>query len=230
MAQYGTLKNYNFISTDQDGADDVRGASVYGADGKKLGKIDDVIFDHTSSNIHYVVVDAGGWLSSKKFIVPPQQLYPSQKHEHDFDLNLTKDQIQNLPAYDEAAVDSDESWRDYEGRYQESWVSGAVQHREGSDHNITPTPSEMPAQPGSIGSTLSSEQNASLSADRVIPAGTDGVTINNTAVGIGGRWSNFEERLRQRRHEIVAGSGGVGGGSVSGTASERERDEFRKAS
>jgi hypothetical protein len=37
---------------------------------EKLGNIEDVIFDHTSGNIHYAVVDTGGWLSSKKFLVP----------------------------------------------------------------------------------------------------------------------------------------------------------------
>ena len=37
-----------------------------------------------------------------------------------------------------------------------------------------------------------------------MPAGTDSVVIDNTAVGIGGRWDRFQSRLRERRKEAVA--------------------------
>ena len=57
MSHYSTLHSSDFLSgTDND----IRGAHVYGRDDKKLGKIDDVVFDHTSGNITYVVVDTGG--------------------------------------------------------------------------------------------------------------------------------------------------------------------------
>jgi uncharacterized protein YrrD len=45
----------------------VRGSHLYGLNDDKLGKIEDVIFDHSSGDIHYVVVDTGGWLHPKKF-------------------------------------------------------------------------------------------------------------------------------------------------------------------
>ena len=73
MAHYGTLRDYHFV--DNESADDIRGGSkVYGLNNEKLGKIDDVIFDHSTGQIRYVVVDTGGWLSSKKFIVPSHRL------------------------------------------------------------------------------------------------------------------------------------------------------------
>jgi hypothetical protein len=230
MAHFGTLRDYSLLDSQTENAFDIRGASIYGAGGKKLGKIDDVIFDHATGNIHYVVVDTGGWLSSKKFIVPPQQLRDSSQHKNDFEGNLTKEQIQQFPPYDDSDVDSEAKWRDYESRYQESWVGGAVQHREGSDHNVTPTADEMPPEPGSIGSQLSREENATLTADRIVPARMDEVVINNSAVGIGGRWSNFEDRLRQRRRDITSQCENCRVDSPSGgTASQRERDELRKA-
>lgn len=71
MAHYGTLRDYRFQDTDKI-RDDIRGSKVYGINDEKLGKIDDVIFDHTMGTIRYAVVDTGGWLSSKKFIVPPR--------------------------------------------------------------------------------------------------------------------------------------------------------------
>jgi uncharacterized protein YrrD len=50
--------------------DDIRGAAVYGLGDEKLGKIDDVIFDSDNGQIRYVVVHTGGWLSSRRFLVP----------------------------------------------------------------------------------------------------------------------------------------------------------------
>jgi sporulation protein YlmC with PRC-barrel domain len=38
-------------------AEDIRGAKVYGRNDEKPGKIDDVIFDHETGAIQYVVVD-----------------------------------------------------------------------------------------------------------------------------------------------------------------------------
>jgi sporulation protein YlmC with PRC-barrel domain len=230
MAHYGTLRDTGLLDSQTENADDIRGATVYGSGDTKLGKIDDVIFDHATGNIHYVVIDTGGWLSSKKFIVPPQQLRASAAHKNDFEISLSKDQIERFPPYDDSTVESEGKWRDYESRYQDSWVGGAIQHRDGSDHNVTPTAAEMPPEPGSIGSQISPEENASLTAERIIPAGADEVVINNSAVGIGSRWSTFEDRLRQRRREITSECETCRAESPSGTASDRERDELRKAS
>jgi sporulation protein YlmC with PRC-barrel domain len=203
MAHFGTLRDYRFSNGDI-AANDIRGANLYGRNDSKLGKIDDVIFDHSSGAIRYVVVDTGGWLSTKKFIIPPQQLRPSTKHENDFAVNLDKKEIESFPPYNESAIASDENWKDYESRYQESWVSGAVQHRDGSDHNVTPTATEMPAQSGSIGSQISPEENRSLTNDRIVPAGEDEVKISNSGAGLGPRWSTFEDKLRQHRKDVTS--------------------------
>ena len=76
MAKYSTLGTYSF--TDQgDAAHDIRGSHVYGRDHEKLGKIDDVIFDEGTGSIAYTVIETGGWLSSKKFVVPAQAIRPA---------------------------------------------------------------------------------------------------------------------------------------------------------
>lgn len=200
MAHYGTLRDYRFADLDTD--EDIRGAHVYGRDDEKLGKIDDVIFDHTTGNIRYVVIDTGGWLSSKKFIVPAERLTGSAKHEDDFQINANKQQIEAFPPYNEDDVRNEDRWKDYEKRYKAAWHDGPVQHRKGSDHDITPTPDEMPEEPGSIGSQLSIEEQRELSS-RIIPAADNEVTIQNSAVGIGSRWLTFEDRLRQHRRDIT---------------------------
>jgi len=119
MAHYGTLRDYRF--SDAETADDVRGSRVYGRDDEKLGKIDDVIFDHTSGNIQYVVIDTGGWLSSKKFIVPPQGLHASAKHKDDFQMGASKKQVEAFPPYHEDDVSDEDRWKDYKKRYQAAW-------------------------------------------------------------------------------------------------------------
>lgn len=225
MPHYGMLRDYRF--DDAGTAEDIRGSKIYGLDDDKLGKIDDVIFDHSTGSIQYLVVDTGGWLSSKKFLVPPDRLRPSAKHENDFEMNATKDQIQQFPPFNESDVKSDDNWKDYEKRYKAAWHDGPIQHRKGSDHDITPTPDEMPEQPGSIGSQLSREEQENLSA-RIIPAGANDVTIQNSAVGLGSRWLTFEDRLRQRRRDITEGCDTCTVGPVSDRGAESVADE-RKA-
>lgn len=147
MAHFGMLRDYRFSND----VDDIRGSSLYGIDDEKLGKIDDVIFDHTSGTIRYAVVDSGGWLSSKKFLVPAGRIRADAKHEDDFHVDMTKKQIEALPRYDEDSVkhdrnDDEREWTDYDERYRKSLeTTGDVMHREGSTHAITPDPSELPA-------------------------------------------------------------------------------------
>lgn len=200
MSHCGLLRDYRF--EDLNTEDDIRGAAVYGRNDEKLGKIDDVIFDHSTGSIKYVVVDAGGWFSTKKFLVAPSQLRSSSEHDGDFAVNMDKHQIENFPAYNESDLGSDEKWKNYEKKFDQAWHAGPVQHREGSDRDITPTPAEMPAQSGSIGSQLTPSERAEVNS-RIIPAGSNEVNIDSSAMGIGSRWSNFEDRLRQRRKEIT---------------------------
>ena len=92
MPHYGTLRETRFEDTDE-----IRGAEVYGVNDEKLGKIDDVIFDHSTGDIRYIVVDTGGWLSSKKFLVPAGRISPYGNHDDKFYAELDKERIQMLP-------------------------------------------------------------------------------------------------------------------------------------
>lgn len=225
MPHYGLLRDYRF--DDLGTEDDIRGANVYGRDDDKLGKIDDVVFDHSSGEIRYVVIDTGGWFSHKKFLVPTHRLHSSSEHDGDFAVNLDKAQIEALPRYQESDIESEDKWENYEKRYDEAWHAGPVQHRKGSDHDVTPTPEEMPAEPGSIGSQLSPSERAEISS-RIIPAGSDEVTISSSAVGIGSRWLTFEQRLRQRRRDITRACTTCTVGPASDRGAESAAEE-RKA-
>ncbi len=242
MAHYGTLKDVRFANA----AEDIRGAHLYGLNDEKLGKIDDVIFDHSTGNIRYVVVDTGGWLSSKKFLVPAEGLRASTKHENDFEANLDKRQIEGFPPYNEPDLESEGKWAGYEGRYRSKWVADPVLHRAETDRNITPTAqqtsgnlaSERAAgqahgqtsfnRPVSTGPSRADLDSAASTSDRAIPPGTDSVVISNSAVGIGGRWDTFQSRLRERRKEAVTGCSTCSGETAVKRGSESV-DTLRKA-
>jgi PRC-barrel domain len=243
MAHYGTLKDARVT----DAADDIRGSHLYGLNDEKLGKIDDVIFDHVTGNIRYVVVETGGWLSTKKFLVPAEGLRASAKHENDFEANLDKRQVESFPPYNESDLESESQWAGYEGRYRSKWVADPVMHRSESDRNITPTTQQISGNPvseqgaaqahgwttgskpaASTAATRADLASASSITDRAVPAGTDSVVISNSAVGIGGRWDTFQSRLRERRKEAVSGCNTCSGESAVKRGSESV-DTLRKA-
>jgi sporulation protein YlmC with PRC-barrel domain len=199
MARYGTIGDYRFSDT-QEAALDIRGAKVYGPGDHKLGEIDDVIFDEATGGIVYVVVDTGGWLSSNKFIVPPQEIRPSLQHEDDFLVDLTKEQIESFPPYDGKALTSEEKWADYERRYRAKWVERPVLHREATDRNVTPTTKQQ-VQAGS--GTIPAEE---VDADTEVMALHRDAKMDVSPSGPSLRWSAFEDTLRQRRDEVLRSS------------------------
>jgi hypothetical protein len=247
MAHYGILNDVRVT----DPAEDIRGSHLYGLDDEKLGKIEDVIFDHSTGTIRYVIVDTGGWLTSKEFIVPAEGLRASAKHSDDYEISLNKRQVESFPPFQSSDLDSDSKWADYEGRYRSKWVTDPVMHRAETDRNITPTTQQasrnsaseraaveahgtrtttIPGAPASAttGVNKADFDAASAATERVVPAGTDSVVISNSAVGIGGRWDTFQSRLRERRKEAVAQCKTCSGESAMKRGSESV-DTLRKA-
>jgi sporulation protein YlmC with PRC-barrel domain len=227
MARYGTLGDYRFSDTDE-AAHDIRGSNIYGPKDQKLGEIDDVIFDEATGAIVYVVVDTGGWLSSKEFIVPPGEIRPSLQHEADFLVDLTKEQIEQLPPYDGAALTSEEKWADYERRYRSKWVTSPVMHREATDRNITPTAKQQfHAGTGSASATTedAAELEDETAMSPVHPEVGMGISPNNPSY----RWSTFEDALRRRREDVLQSSIDNAKRADRQTMSDRERTDRRKA-
>jgi hypothetical protein len=225
MAHYSTLRG-NELSSSSSG--DVRGAKVYGRNDKGLGKIDDVIFDHTSGKVTYVVIDTGGWLTTKKFLVPANQVSDSAQHSGDFVVDLTKEQIERFPAYDETDLESEEKWSVYEGKYRDSWSEGSVLHREGSNRTVTPPTTETIASRERSTPADAEQEEADLAAaeaptDRVFPAGGNEWERNPVAGAVGSRWEGFQESLRQRRKEVIGTCERCGKSADTETKSEDRR-------
>ena len=113
MSSLETLRDYRFSSD----IDDVRGANIYGHDLEVLGTIADVIFDRDSGHVRYAIVDTGGWLASRKFLVPAEQVQPHPENREEFLVELTREQVQELPVFSEELIESEERWREYEQKF-----------------------------------------------------------------------------------------------------------------
>ncbi len=254
MAHYGTLRDFRFSDTDA-AKEDIRGSHVWGRnDDDKLGKIDDVIFEHASGEIRYVVIDTGGWLHSKKFLVPPDRLHSSAKHEDDFQVDLSKEQIEGFPPYDEDSLKNEEQWGDYERKYRSKWETGPVMHRAETDRNITPTTAQMTkgtgatgpmnaAPVGGTGDDMSFRSGTSAEASPGFNSGTSTETGPTSHAGVersvtparsntdlqieawgpGRRWTQFQDKLRQRRSDVVSGCSECGRQPSSEHLQDRER-------
>jgi sporulation protein YlmC with PRC-barrel domain len=227
MARYGTLGDYRFSDT-QEAALDIRGARIYGPKDQKLGEINDVVFDEATGAIVFVVVDTGGWLTSNKFVVPPQEIRPSLQHEDDFLVDLTKEQIEAFPPYDGAALTSEEQWADYEKRYRSNWVEKPVMHREATDRNVTPT--TMQQVGAGSGTIPPADDTAEIDTDVELTPVHNEATMDVSPSGPTLRWSAFEDTLRQRREEVLRSSIENAKKASGDAVLKSERSERRKAS
>lgn len=185
MAHLDTLRDYRFASD----VEDVRGANIYSQAGEKLGTIDDVIFDNDTGHVRYAVVDTGGWLQSRKFVVPAERIEArgdasGEKGENEFVVAMTRQHIERLPAYDERLLEEDENWAKYEKSYGESTLA-------------------MPPR----ASETAPDQVAALRS----PKGTaPEVASEKTTNYMRRRWAAFEDGLRRNRQDILAKRGRQG--------------------
>ncbi len=156
MAHYATLADYRF----SEDVHDIRGAQVYGPGDDKIGKVADVVFDHDKGDINGLIVNVG---RDRKVLISTDHLFRSAVDENDFETDLTREQIERLPAFDVTHLHSDQSWREFAQRQQEAirqedrrleqeykreFHDDPVEHRRGSSHLVTPEASEEPPATG----------------------------------------------------------------------------------
>lgn len=73
------------------------GNTAYGTGGEKIGTVRDAMVDPSTGRIRYLIVDVGGWFSSKEVLVPVGHARFTDDGVY-FD-NLTKDQVRELGEY-----------------------------------------------------------------------------------------------------------------------------------
>jgi sporulation protein YlmC with PRC-barrel domain len=165
MAHSGTLENQQVAGDVRD----IRGTTVRGPEGEKLGKVDDVIFDHDTMEIRYLVVDSEGWLESGTFLLPAHRVFADEEHEDGLATGVSTRQIRNAPQYDKTSLRSQNEWNKYEQEFKEYWEEDPVMHIKGSDRIITPPEEPAPAQAGSAGEGSSGSGNREVNAAELFP-------------------------------------------------------------
>ena len=159
MPHYGILREYSFEGE----VEDLRGAEVYGVNDEKLGIIDDVIFDHSTGEIRYVVLKTGGLFAAhNRIMVPANRMAPYGKHEDKLYAELDKERLEMLPEFDEKMLKADPEWANYEKEYEKRWNDGTVLYNKDTGRVITPRTEEVPA---GRGTPLNPEARRSLERD-----------------------------------------------------------------
>ena len=111
MSQLIRLQDIHAPHRDLIGDDyyDPTGKTAYGVNEEKIGKIDGALVEDTTGRIRYLIVDAGGWFSSKEVLVPAG-LARIVGDDVFFD-SLTKSQVEAMEVYD----------HDYQYSYKEQY-------------------------------------------------------------------------------------------------------------
>ena len=80
-------------------ASKVIGSSVFNMTGEKIGKVEDVVLDKTSSNILFAVIGFGGVLGmNEKFHPLPWSTLDYEKQKEGYVVNVTKEQLEAAPS------------------------------------------------------------------------------------------------------------------------------------
>jgi sporulation protein YlmC with PRC-barrel domain len=157
MPHYGVLHEYRLEEVD-----DVRGADVYGVNDEKLGTIDDVIFEHSTGEIRYIVLKTGA-IMGKRYMVPANRIDPYGNHDDKFYAELDKERLAMLPEFNDDALKSESDWSNYERDYEKRWNDGTVMYNKDTGRIITPSPQEATVPP--VGRPLSQDEKESLNRD-----------------------------------------------------------------
>lgn len=135
MSQLIRLRDIQATHRDLIGDDyyDPTGKTAFGVNEEKVGKIEGALVEDTTGRIRYLIVDAGGWFSSKEVLVPAG-LARIVGDDVFFD-SLTKSQVEAMEVYDH---DYQYSYKEQYERDRQAFVADSVpeaERMEIADHN-----------------------------------------------------------------------------------------------
>jgi len=221
MTHYGSVATQ--VITDE--IRDIRGTSVRGADGTKLGEVTDVIVDHETMKIQYLVVDSEGWLEAGTFLLPAGRVSADESDANNLAAGVTRQQLENSPQYKKQSLQSGDEWRKYDLEFKKYWEEEPVMHIKGSDRIITPPGEPIPIRANAGGQKPSESSDSEVSAanlfpERIAPVfsdpapGSGKVTLRPKSVARAEEaasgatllkprwWESFENYLRLNKDDI----------------------------
>ncbi|BAZ09076.1 hypothetical protein NIES4071_08820 [Calothrix sp. NIES-4071] len=81
--------------------DNISNFDVYVATNEKVGTVHDILVDEASGRFRYLVVDTGFWIFGKKVLLPVGRADIHYTDKIVYAKGLTKEQVEDLPNYDE---------------------------------------------------------------------------------------------------------------------------------
>jgi hypothetical protein len=117
------------------------------------------------------------------FLLPADGVFADENNDNGLATEVTKEQIEDSPQYDNNVVPSGDGWRNYEQGFKKYWEEHPVMHMKGSDRISMPP--EEPA-PDEAGSTREGNRESDLSVDpaKLFPERMSGV-FSDPAPGAG---------------------------------------------
>jgi hypothetical protein len=107
---------------------DLSGFHVEALDGG-IGAVDGTTYEVGTDSL---VVDTGPWIFGKKVMLPAGVISRIDPDDHRIWVNLTKEQIQNAPEFDDS-LRTDHGYRDQVGTYYEPYMAAGANRPAGPD-------------------------------------------------------------------------------------------------
>jgi hypothetical protein len=75
------------------------GCHIHARDGR-IGHVDDLLIDPEGWAVRYLVIDTGAWWPGKRVLLVPRALAPAPAEGRTLQVELTREQVRNGPAFD----------------------------------------------------------------------------------------------------------------------------------
>lgn len=101
MQQLTYASRLRYLDADDvdDAVVDYDGLDVYGPDGHKIGNVDGFVVDAEARRVNYVVIDSGGWFTSRRLLLPIGHATLGADRKS-LQADVTRDALRRLPEYD----------------------------------------------------------------------------------------------------------------------------------
>jgi PRC-barrel domain len=115
MEPYVSHLRYLDASNVEAGGVDLDGLGISGSDNRKIGDVDGFIIDPAGGRAHYIVIDSGGWFTSRRLLLPIGHAALATDRRSLL-ADVSRDALQRLPEFDESAFGtfSDDELRAFE--------------------------------------------------------------------------------------------------------------------
>lgn len=125
---YASRLRYLDADDVDDSVVDFDGLHVRDTADEKLGDLDGFLVEPSSGRLLYLVVDSGGWFTSRRLLVPAEHA-TVDRNARSLRVNTSRESLKGYPEFDEDrfARLSDDEFHTYHGRLHTPWAaSGAL--------------------------------------------------------------------------------------------------------